>query len=456
MTGDYTGFLRAKNAQVQRSGFTPTGLHPALFLFQADIVEWALENGRAAIFADTGLGKTLMQLEWARQVHKHTGGRILILAPLAVAEQTVREAARINLAIEYARQDTGAPVIITNYEMLHHFDASQFTGVVLDESSILKNHTGTTRQAIVDAFHDTPYKLACTATPAPNDHMELGNHSEFLGVMNRNEMLAMYFTHDGGNTSQWRLKGHAAGDFWAWVATWAAAVKRPSDLGYEDGAYNLPELTITPHITSSNYEGGDLFGIARTLQEQRDARRSSIPERVAQAAALIAAEPNEPWVIWCELNDESAAMTAAIPGAVEVTGSDTIDQKAAALNGFSDGSIKVLVSKPSICGFGLNWQHCARTIFLGVGHSFEMFYQSVRRFHRFGQTRPVQVHIVTDESSIGILNNLKRKQQQADQLTSEMVGRINRHSSVAGTPATYSDYHPTQAMKLPEWLRSHA
>jgi len=453
---NYEEFLNGKAIEGEYAGFEPPELHAALFPFQAAIVGWALRKGRAAIFADTGLGKTIMQLEWARQVNAHSGRPVLVLAPLAVAEQTVREARKLGVAAGYARhqRDANAPVVVTNYEMLDHFNPSEFSGVVLDESSILKNHTGATRDAIISAFERTPFKLACTATPAPNDHMELGNHAEFLGVMTRVEMLAMYFVHDGGETSKWRLKGHAGGDFWEWVSTWAAAVKTPADIGHEMSGYDLPGLELEHHIVGTNFEGGDLFGIARTLQEQRAARRLSIPDRVNVVAELVAAEPAEPWVIWCDLNDESAAAARAVSGAVELTGSDTREEKTAKLEGFSNGSVRVLVTKPSIAGFGLNWQHCARTAFLGVGHSFEMFYQSVRRFHRFGQTRPVRVHVVSDVSNSPALDSLARKQAQADEMTARMVGRINAHSPLNATPSPKYEYNPTLRMVIPEFVRS--
>lgn len=376
----YEEFLEAKRVAVPSSGFEvgEEEMSSALFDFQRDIVRWACRKGKAAIFADCGLGKTLMQLEWARLVVGRTGGRVLVLAPLAVSTQTRDEGAKFGIPVTVCRSgdEVGGPgIYVTNYEMLHHFDPSAFSGIVLDESSILKSFSGKVRNQVIDAFSDTPYKLACTATPSPNDHMELGNHAEFLGVMTRPEMLAMFFVHDGGDTSKWRLKGHAHSAFWDFVATWAVMVSNPSDMGYEAGGFDLPRLSEEVHVIESGIASeGRLFAVeAEGLLEQSRARKTTIANRAALAAGLVNSS-DRPWIVWCDLNDESSELARLIPDAVEVRGSDSTERKEEAMTGFSQGTYRVLVTKPSICGFGMNWQHCADMCFVGLSHSFEQYY----------------------------------------------------------------------------------
>lgn len=451
----YQEFVRGKVTLAPSEGFTPDLVAPWLFEWQARIVEWALRRGKACVFADTGLGKTRMFLTWADEVAKHTGGNVLVLAPLGVVQQTVAESTRIGVPALASREGAVHRITVTNYERLHHFNPADFTGIVLDESSRIKNYDSKTRDQVIEAFSNTPFKLACTATPAPNDHMELGNHAEFVGAMTRAEMLAMFFVHDGARTSQWRLKGHARRDFWRWVSTWAVALKKPSNLGYSDDGLELPELSITEHPVASGHVGESLFGIAVGLNEERRARRESLGDRVAQAAAIVAAEPDEPWVVWCDLNDESTALAAAIPGAIELTGSDDLDTKEAKLIAFASGTIRVLVTKPSIAGFGLNWQHCARTIFCGIGHSFELYYQAVRRFWRFGQTRPVNVHVVYSEAELAVIENLRRKEREADEMTTGMVQLMSEHLDFEHfQPRTNNTYTPALEMEIPLWLMS--
>lgn len=450
----YTEFLQHKLVTAPAAGFTTQLDTPHLFNWQARIVEWALRRGTACVFADTGLGKTRMLLTWADEVATHTNGRVLVLAPLGVVQQTTAEGKAIGITATPSRDGTTHRITVANYERLHHFNPSDFTGVVLDESSRIKNYDSKTRDQIIEAFRDTPYKLACTATPAPNDHMELGNHAEFVGAMTRPEMLAMFFVHDGSRTSQWRLKGHARREFWRWVSTWAVAIKRPSDLGYSNEGLQLPELHVTEHPIAGAHVGEGLFGMASGIQEERQARRESLNDRVARIAELVAAEPTEPWVIWCDLNDESTALTAAIPGAVELTGSDTPDEKEAKLEAFTQHG-GVLVTKPSIAGFGLNWQHCARTAFCGIGHSFEQYYQAVRRFWRFGQKRPVNVHLVYSEAELAVIENLRRKEREAEEMTAGMVQLMTEHLDLAHfQPRETTTYEPGAAMELPEWLQS--
>ena len=421
---NYDEFLASKVPLFHAEGLTgDVDIHPRLFAFQSALVTQALRRGRSALWADTGLGKTVMQLEWAR----HIPGRVLMLAPLAVAQQTAREASTIGLDVHVAEDQSAADghrVVITNYEKLHKFDASAFDGVVLDESSIIKSHDGATRNMILEAFARTPFRLACTATPAPNDHIELGNHAEFLGAMTRTEMLATYFVHDGGDTSKWRLKGHAATDFWRWVRSWATAVRHPRDIGHDQPGYDLPPLRmheIVCEVDVVRAKVGMLFAVeANTLQEQRVERRATIDLRVT-AAADLANSNDDQWLVWCDMNDESKALAKAIRGAVEVTGSDSDEEKSARMLGFADGSIRVLVSKPSICGFGMNFQRCHNVAFVGVSHSFEQFYQATRRCYRFGQQSPVDVHVITASTEGKVIDNIKRKHREADNMMSRLV-----------------------------------
>jgi DNA modification methylase len=429
---DYQDFLQSK-----RRTFVPTGidvpttyLNSKLFDFQKDIVRWALLKGKACIFLSTGLGKTAIQLEWASQVYKETRDKVLILAPLAVAAQTVAEGCKFGISVNYFRDASGIKpgINITNYEMLGKFDCSQFAGVVLDESSILKSYTSKTRGQIIESFQGTPFRLACTATPAPNDHMELGNHAEFVGVMTRTEMLSLFFVHDGGETSKWRLKKHAAEDFWKWMASWAVMLSKPSDVGYDTVGYELPPLNVHEVVVD---DAGATARLAEmkaerrvkrvSLDEARQLRNISLTKRVEAAAKIVNDAPNRQWVVWCDLNDESAALAAAIPGAVEVVGADSPEFKEDAFNKFTAGEIRVLVTKPSIAGFGMNWQNCSSTVFVGLSYSFEAYYQAVRRFWRFGQTNPVDAFIVTSSAEAGVVEAIKVKEQKFGEMLSGMI-----------------------------------
>jgi len=417
-------------------------LNPMLFDFQRDIVRWALRRGRAAIFADCGLGKTPMQLEWAR----HIPGRVLILAPLAVSEQTVREGKKFGIPVTQARtqeqSDDGEQITITNYEMLHHFDPSVFTGIVLDESSILKSYTGKIRTQIIESFVDTPYRLACTATPSPNDYMELGNHAEFLGAMTRVEMLSMFFVHDGGETQKWRLKGHAEDNFWKWLCSWSIMFRKPSDLGYDNDGFNLPPIHVHHVMVTSTAPSDTLFPMpASTLQERIQARRDTIAERTEACANLINGN-KAPWLIWCNLNAESSALAKRIDGAVEITGSDKPDDKSSRMMGFSSGDINRLVTKPSIAGFGMNWQHCSNVAFVGLSDSYEQYYQATRRCWRFGQINPVHVHIITADTEGAVLSNIARKEEDAQRMSANMVQHMADLSSeeLKGTVRTRDNF----------------
>jgi superfamily II DNA or RNA helicase len=455
----YSQFIASKSRYVDPVGFEPRMVSERLYPFQCDLTRWAARLGRAGIFADCGMGKTPMQLEWARLVHEHTNKNVLILAPLAVGKQTAREAERFGIEARYCRKGFFAQdgITITNYEMIEHFNPADFVGVVLDESSILKSYSGATRNKILEAFSRTPYRLACTATPAPNDFMELGNHAEFFGVQTHAEMLSMFFVHDGGSTQDWRLKGHAEAEFWRWVCRWAAMIRRPSDLGYDDGAFVLPPLNFHEHVVGVDHvterKAGLLFAMeAHTLAERRAARCASIEDRVAKASEL--ASQGGQWLVWCNLNDESKALAAEIPDAVEVTGSDEPEKKEEAMLRFAEGSIRVLVSKPSICGFGMNFQRCSNVAFVGLSDSYEQFYQAIRRCWRFGQTRPVEAHVITSELEGAVVTNIKRKEEDAERMAVAMVASMREvmQASMRGTRRDATEYEPAAALALPAWL----
>jgi superfamily II DNA or RNA helicase len=456
---DYHAFVAQKSFRDVAHGFAADNLPDALFPFQRDIVRWACERGRAAIFADTGLGKTAMQLSWAHAVATHTNANVLVLAPLCVAHQTVREGEKFGIPIHYGRQqsDVRPGVNITNYEMMDRFDLESFSGIVLDESSILKSHDGKTRNALITACQFVPYRLSCTATPSPNDHMELGNQSEFLGIMGMTEMLAMFFTHDGSDTSQWRLKGHGKAKFWEWLATWAVVIRSPADLGYDASAYQLPGLDIHNHVVESDVPEGHLFvAPAAGLLERNRARRESVGGRVERISEIVN-ESSEQWIVWCHLNDESDLLESKIDGANAVKGADSIDQKEAALDAFTEGSLRVLVTKPSIAGFGMNWQHCSHMAFVGLSDSWEQYYQAIRRCYRYGQKKRVQVHIVSAETEGAVVENIKRKQAQADELGAQMVGHMRdlMQKSVLKAQSEKTIYRPTKIMEVPSWVRPH-
>jgi len=432
---NYLAFLETKKLVDESYGFEPESINSMLYDFQRDIVMWAVRKGRSAIFADCGLGKTPMQLEWSKHVCSYIKGSVLILAPLAVTKQTQREGKKFGIEVIVCRsqEDVRDGINITNYEMLHKFDADYFKGVVLDESSILKSFQGKFRNQIIESFVNTPFKLACTATPAPNDYMELGNHSEFLGIHSRSEMLSLFFVNDAGDTGKWRLKGHAQDDFWRWLCSWAVMIKQPSDLGYEDGKFKLPNLKIDEIVVKSRGivrkgHSGFLEQQASTLGERREARRNSITDRVNKAKELIDGGSDEPWLIWCNLNVEADTMTKAVDGASEIKGADDHEYKEKAMLDFVDGDIRVLVTKPKIAGFGVNWQHCSNVIFLGLSDSYESFYQAMRRCWRFGQEREVKVYIIISSSERSVIDNVMRKEQEAKQLHEGMIGNMKKLS----------------------------
>ncbi len=467
----YADFLDRKISTSRPSGIEADGrLCAALKPFQRDLVAWALRRARAALFASTGLGKTLMQLAWADAVERHTGGQILDLTPLAVAEQTIAEAGKFGITgCAYARDQAeadraaGGRVVVTNYERFESFDISRYAGIILDESSIIKAHDGKTRAMLIKACADVPYKLCCTATPAPNDWRELGNHAEFLDAMSEKEMLAMFFVHDGSmranSTSDWRLKGHATRAFWEWVSSWAALIRHPQDLGYHEPGYDLPPLHMHQiTVPTSGHPADDLFACyaagPMTLRERIAARRDTVNDRVAATATLVNAKPDRPWLVWCNLNAESEGLVRAIPGAVEVRGTDDAKVKTLNLLGFAGGAPRVLVTKPSIAGFGMNWQHCADMAFVGLNDSFEQLYQAIRRCWRFGQTRPVNAYLVASDREGAVVNNLMAKERAHEEMSGAMLEfmRDITRRTVSTAPPRHSDYRPTVPMEIPQWL----
>lgn len=418
---EYSEFLEAKAPSAPSFGIVPSGTSAILYPFQRAITEWAIKRGRAAVFADCGLGKTLMQLEWARQ----SGERVLIVAPLSVSDQTVDEAQKLGMDVTWAdRPIDGKGVFITNYQKLQHFTDGGYDAIVLDESSILKSLDGKTRTMLLRKFTDIPRRLCCTATPAPNDLSEIANHSEFLGVMPRNEMLASFFVHDsdGAGAGKWRIKGHAQDAFWKWVAKWAAYIRRPSDLGFDDGDFLLPELTIREEVVRSDWrpEGMLFAGALGGIQERRAARKSTITDRVEAAARLIS-ESNDQWLVWCGLNDEAKALQSALEGSVNIEGSTPDYERVSAERAWRLGQTKTLITKPSIFGFGMNWQHCHKMLFLGIGDSYEQYYQSIRRCWRFGQKHNVEVVIVVSEQEREIVENVQRKEAMSSELSASVI-----------------------------------
>jgi len=446
----YQDVIASKHRRQHNLGFDVDLSSTALFDFQQHLTQWALKLGRSAIFADCGLGKTPMQLIWADSIARNADGNVLILTPLAVADQTMREASKFGIECTRGTNGNKGRITVTNYERLHYYSNSDFCGVVCDESSILKNYAGATRQAITDFMQPIDYRLLCTATPAPNDYMELGTSCEALSIMRRVEMLAQYFTHNSGDTQSWVLKGHAYSPFWRFVASWARALRSPSDLGFDEGKFTLPELMFEQTTINSKAQPGRLFVVeARTLQDQREERRSTMQER-CEVVADIANRNSDPFIAWCSLNDESKLLTSLIDGAVEVCGADSDDAKAEKMLGFTDGSIRAIVTKPSIAGFGMNWQHCRQMSFF-PSHSHEQFYQCVRRCWRFGQTNPVTVHIVTSEAEASVLANMQRKEKDAERMMQEIVDNMKSEYS-----HEHASYEPSEKMEIPKWLKSYA
>jgi hypothetical protein len=426
---EYEEFLASKRLFIGSVGFDValSDIHPQLFDWQKDVTRWAIARGRAALFEDCGLGKTIQQVEWARIISQEKKGNILILAPLAVADQTIIEARdKLGVEIFHSREGEIRPgITITNYERLHYYNPADFIGVVLDESSILKSFDGKTRKQIQEFVTAIPYRLACTATPAPNDLIELTNHAEFLDIMTGKEIIALFFVTDGNTTHEWRLKGHAKTEFYKWMAQWAVAMRMPSDLGYDNNGFILPELKIHQTIVNSQPLDGQLFTVtAQTLQERLQARRNSLPDRV-QACAELVNNSTDTWVIWCNLNRESNELKRNIPGSVEIVGSDSPEFKERELLNFAQGKTRVLITKPSIAGFGMNWQHCHNVAFVGLSDSYEQFYQAVRRCWRFGQKSPVDCYVIVSEAEGAVVANINRKENQAMDLFDNVIKNMS-------------------------------
>lgn len=441
-------------------GFDVGELNPNLFGFQRDIVRWALKRGRAAIFAECGLGKSLMQLEWARHVLERTSRPVVIHCPIGVRQQTKSEAGKFGIPCRVEVVNKPADVVhginLVNYEKLHLFDSHGWGGVVLDESSILKAFTGKIKRQLCDFYSTAPCRLCCTATPAPNDHMELGNHSDFLGVMPSNEMLSRWFINDTMRAGGYRLKGHAAKDFWEWVASWAVCVSKPSDLGYPDDGYVLPGIKVHEHVVDADVEPGEgeLFSLADVSATSiHSVKRQTSLHRARKIAELVAAEPKESWLIWCDTNYEADDLMEMLPDAIECRGSDKDAEKEAKLQGFARGDFRQLVTKPEIAGFGLNYQHCARMAFVGLSFSFERYYQAVRRVWRFGQTRPVQVHVVYTDLESATTQAVKRKSEDFELMRCQMAEAMRAVScrEVRGE-LLRDEYTPVVKGRLPSWL----
>ena len=451
----YAQFLDAKTQLDGKFGFAPRFMPDEAFDFQQALIEHAVLQGRSAIFADCGLGKTLMELAWAENVARETGGNVLILTCLAVAQQMVEEAEKFGIGATRSIDGTAHRITITNYERLHHFNPSDFAGVVCDESSILKNFAGARKTEITAFLRKRPYRLLATATAAPNDFIELGTSSEALGHLGYMDMLNRFFKNDLNNSAsgrmrgeviKWRLKGHAEQPFWRWVCSWARACRKPSDLGFSDDRFELPPLLEREHIVEARtLPDGALFALpAQGLAEQREERRRTIAER-CERAAYIANQTTEPVMLWCHLNDEGDMLESMIPDAVQVSGADSDDRKEDRLLGFAKGKYRVIITKPKIGAWGLNYQHCNRVAYF-PSHSFEQYYQSIRRCWRFGQKRQVEVDVIASEGELGVLANLQRKAAQADEMFANLVAEMNDALAIERGKSF------PHKMELPAWL----
>lgn len=457
-SNDYNLFLKEKEEKKEDTGFIVEDeeLNEYLFDWQREIVKWCLKKGKCALFEDTGMGKTIQQLAWAEAIVKHTNGKVLILAPLAVSKQTVKEGKKFGIEVNIIEneEDVKEGINITNYEKLHKFDSSQFVGICLDESSILKSYSGKTTMELIDLFRYTPYKLSCSATPSPNDYTELGNQAEFLNVMTMNEMLAMYFINDASHGNGWRLKGHSEFEFYKWITEWAILINNPSNLGYDGSTYILPELKINKIVLKSKeWDTNTLFPVAaETLGERREARKSSIPEKIDKIKELV--KDMENCIIWCDFNYESEEIKKAIPQGYEIRGSNTPEYKEKGMIGFGEGDVKILISKPSICGFGMNWQNCNNMIFCGLSDSYEQFYQAIRRCWRFGQEKEVNVYIIISDKETNMLENIQKKEKQHQKMSKNMIDIMSVMTIAELNSKTVKDnrYLPEIDMKLPSFL----
>jgi len=454
----YEEFCLGKIPRATDCGFEVGELPSCLIPFQEKAVRISLRRGRSAMFEECGLGKTVQQLAWAHEVVRHTGGKVLILAPLAVSQQTIREGKKFNLPCSYAvnQNEAVGPVTITNYERLSGFDSSQFSGVVLDESSILKNYIGKTKEAIVSAFANTPYRLACSATPAPNDYLELGNHSEFLGIMHSHQMIARWFINNTMLFGSYRLKAHAVTDFWDWVSSWALMASKPSDISpdFDDSRFALPAMRIIKRRIESDMTigraDGELIHMPRlTATSVHKERRLTVSERSAAVAEIVAREPSESWLLWADTDYEADSLAEAIPEAVNVGGSDSLEKKESGLLGFVVGNPRILITKPKVAGLGMNFQHCARMAFVASTFSFEAWYQAVRRIWRYGQLRPVDVYMIYGAAEDEVMNVLESKRNAFTGMQTAMIDAARRRQHKVGSTG---DYNPTTTVSIPSWL----
>lgn len=455
--GDYMAFLNRKSIKTTMRGVVPPkDLAPHLFAFQADCVRFGVEAGSWGLFLDTGLGKTACELEWARFAAEHSNGRALILAPLAVGHQIVAEGIKWGYNARSIRSaaDVADGINVCNYDRMHLIDPESFGAVALDESSILKNFTGATSRALISAFARHRWRMSASATPAPNDHQELATHSEFVGALSRDEMLTRFFIHDSADTKSWRLKGHAVSDFWSWMASWSRMAAHPRDLGDDRPGFDLPELRLYRHETSAIVAAnpGELFASVHvSATDMHRVKRQTSAER-ADMAARIASSEHSPCIVWCDTNYDADAVAKllATDDVVEVRGSDSIDDKESAIDRFTDGSARIIITKPSICGYGLNWQHCSRMVFVGRTFSYESYYQAVRRCWRFGQIRPVDVHLIVAPGEDEIGKVIDRKKSDHDAMKSQMVAAMKR--AMGRAELVRVAYNPTHAGRLPSWM----
>lgn len=451
----YREFIASRSVSQVKSGFKPSGLRDVLKVHQRNVVEFALERGKSAAFLDTGLGKSLIELEWADQVAQETGKPVLILCPLAVAGQMVREGQKFGIDARQVREanDVGAGVMVANYERLGKFDTSVFGGVAGDESSILKSFQGKVRTQLIDMFRDTPYKLAATATPSPNDYTEIGNHADFLDVMTQSDMLTRWFIKDQKGKGDWRLKGHAADDFWQWLASYSRCATMPSDLGGDDTGYDLPKIDMHVHTLNADItqDAGDmLFRIPELGATSFHSEKKLTMRQRCELAAELANSHDKPVTVWCERDDESALLTSLIRDAREVKGSMSPDQKEELLLGFPDGKYRVIVSKPKLAGFGVNWQHCAHAVFASVSYSYEQFYQAQRRSHRFGQKEVVRNDVVIADTEAAIWKAVNVKAEKHNEMKRRMAGSMKKAQLYSGLRV---DYGYAEKIKFPEWMK---
>lgn len=458
---EYREFIASKHIRFSPVGFEPDDLNPNMFDFQRDISRWACNRGRFGGFLACGLGKALCQLECSRQIVRHTRKPVLLPAPLAVAQQAKREAEKFGIAcnVKICRDQSDVEkdtICLTNYERLHKFDPDCFGGIVCDEGSSMKGQDSKIKETLTTAYHRVPYRQTWTATPAPNDYTEMGNQSEYLGIMRKAEMLATFFVNDGSDTSNWILRGHARGHFWDWMASWSVMIQSPADIGYDASRYVLPEIEYHHHVIEGEPTDGFFFSMgAKGLSDQRESLHKTMDARIERAISIVNSEPDEPWVIWCNMNEEGERLAASIPSSIEVAGRHSVDEKEERLLDFINGRHRVLIIKPKIGGFGLNLQFCRNTVIFPT-NSWEQWHQMIRRFYRFGQQRKVNVHCVVGEEETPIVENIMRKERDAENMASYIKDAMARitESEVKRVSRFIEDYKPERKMHLPSWIQA--